>query len=410
MNGAYILKINNVPTTHLQEIEDMIYKWQDMPDAERPTQATLEISRLRQALKGERSAKSNLRVSDQAIRRIHMINHTDPTGMTRTEYLETLDRPPSIHIPLDRLGKAPSPEDFREFYEIKRLEVPGMMDEERLLTKFTRTRLKKLSNWETWDACFDHEWDRHTATWLVGEPVPRPQRNSGVPVNIFRIVWNNHIKPEGTRKTRACLDGSKRAAPWLREQVNTYSSCLEQPTMRLFFALCAQENYVVSYGDSTNAFQNAPPPTHQCYLEIDESYQVWYKRKTGKSIDPKTHVIPLHRAMQGHPESGRLWASMVNSVLVEELGLIPSTHEPNLYRGLLNGRQVLVARMVDDYAIGSADENAAKEICAAINKKAVTEHLGVGTITLNGAFARFNGVDVYQTRYYNKICVTTYIE
>jgi hypothetical protein len=67
MNGAYILKINGIPTTRLQEIEDMIYKWQDMPDAERPTQVTLEISRLRWALKGEKSAKSNLRVLDQAI-------------------------------------------------------------------------------------------------------------------------------------------------------------------------------------------------------------------------------------------------------------------------------------------------------------------------------------------------------
>jgi hypothetical protein len=114
--------------------------------------------------------------------------------------------------------------------------------------------------------------------------------------------------------------------------------------------------------------------------------------------------------MQGHPESGRLWATMVNSVLIDELGLIPSMHEPNLYRGIVDGKQVLVARMVDDYAIGSADETAAKKICDAINKKAVTEHLGVGTIGPSGAFACFNGIDVYQTRHYNKICVTTYIE
>jgi hypothetical protein len=410
IKGAYILKVNDVPTTRVEDIENMIYKWQDMSDEERPTQVTLEISGLRKAPKAERAAQSNLRISDSAIRRIYMINSIDPSGMTRTEYLEALDKPPSIHIPLDRLGKSPSPEDFREFYDIKRLEVPGMTDEERLLTKFTRSRLKKLSNWDTWDQCFDHEWDRHTATGLVGDPVPRPHHQPGSHVNIFRVVWNNHIKPEGTRKARACLDGSKRAAPWLREQVNTYSSCLEQPAMRLFFALCAQENYIVTYGDSTNAFQNAPPPTHQCYLEIDESYQVWYKRKTGKDIDPKTHVIPLNRAMQGHPESGRLWATMVNSVLIDELGLIPSTHEPNLYRGIIDGKQVLVARMVDDYAIGSADETAAQKICDTINQKAVTEHLGIGTLSPNGAFARFNGVDVYQTRHYNKICVTTYIE
>jgi ribosomal protein L30/L7E len=180
--------------------------------------------------------------------------------------------------------------------------------------------------------------------------------------------------------------------------------------MRLFFALCARKNYVVSYGDSTNAFQNAPAPTHQCYLEIDESYMVWYKRKFGKDIDPRTHVIPLHKAMQGHPESGRLWAEMVNTVLQDELGFKATTHEPCLYKGSINGKEVLVARMVDDYAIGSEDTTAGEVICAAVNKRAATEHLGTGTMTLHGAFTRFNGVDVYQTRDYIKITCETYIE
>jgi hypothetical protein len=180
--------------------------------------------------------------------------------------------------------------------------------------------------------------------------------------------------------------------------------------MRLFFALCARKNYIVSYGDSTNAFQNAPAPTHQCYLEIDESYMTWYKRKHGRDIDPRTHVIPLHKAMQGHPESGKLWAEMVNSVLQDDLGFIPATHEPCLYKGTVNGKEVIVARMVDDYAIGSADTSAGDVICAAVNKRAATEHLGVGKMTVDGAFSRFNGVDVYQTRHYLKIACTTYIE
>ena len=139
-----------------------------------------------------------------------------------------------------------------------------MTNEEHLLTQFLHSRLKKLSNWDDWDKCFDHEWDRHTATGLVREPVPRPPSDTPNKQNIFRVVWNCHIKPDGERKTRACLDGSKQAAPWLREQVNTYSACLKQPSMHLFFALCARKNFVVSYGDSTNAFQNAPALTHQC--------------------------------------------------------------------------------------------------------------------------------------------------
>jgi hypothetical protein len=101
-----------------------------MPDEECPTQVTLEISGLRKAPKAERTAQSNLRISDPAIRRIYMINNIDPSSMTCTEYLEALEKLPSIHIPLDCLGKRPSPEDFQEFYEIKLLEVPGMTDKE----------------------------------------------------------------------------------------------------------------------------------------------------------------------------------------------------------------------------------------------------------------------------------------
>jgi hypothetical protein len=101
---------------------------------------------------------------------------------------------------------------------------------------------------------------------------------------------------------------------------------------------------------------------------------------------------------------------MVNSVLQDELGFIPAAHEPCLYKGTVNGKEVLIARMVDDYAIGSSDTTAGDVICAAINKRAATEHLGSGIETPNGAFARFNGVDVYQTRDYIKVATTTYIE
>ena len=33
--------------------------------------------------------------------------------------------------------------------------------------------------------------------------------------NHFTMARSNLVKPDGTRKCRACVDGSKRAAPWL---------------------------------------------------------------------------------------------------------------------------------------------------------------------------------------------------
>jgi hypothetical protein len=43
--------------------------------------------------------------------------------------------------------------------------------------------------------------------------------------------------------------------------------------MRLFFAIAAAKGLTVTIADTTNAFQQSPFPTHQCYLAIDNAYQ-----------------------------------------------------------------------------------------------------------------------------------------
>ena len=53
------------------------------------------------------------------------------------------------------------------------------------------------------------------------------------------------------------------------------------------------------------------------------------------------HVVPLHKALQGHPEAGALWECMIVGIL-EGLGFHSTTHECNLYRGEINGELVLV--------------------------------------------------------------------
>jgi len=68
------------------------------------------------------------------------------------------------------------------------------------------------------------------------------------------------------------MDGSKRAAPWLREAVKTYASCVDQSSMKMFFAIAAIWNKIITIADTTNAFQQSLPPTKPCYLEIDDAY------------------------------------------------------------------------------------------------------------------------------------------
>jgi hypothetical protein len=237
----------------------------------------------------------------------------------------------------------------------------------------------KLLNWPEWDAAFDSQLDDHRASGAILEPVPRPLPLDGKRPNVFWIHWNNIIKTEGIRKCCACLDGSKRAAPWLRQFVQTYASCVEQPCMRLFFALSAALSLIVTFADTKNAYQQSPAPSVMCYLGIDDAYRSWYRKHYGEDIDPSTHVIPVGKAFQGHPEAGVLWEKMITGILgSDELDFKSMTHERNLYRGEIDGEMVLVCRQVDDFAIASKSPDAAKKLITTINKHATTENLGIG--------------------------------
>ena len=156
------------------------------------------------------------------------------------------------------------------------------------------------------DAAFDAQLNAHCTAGLFGQTVPCPKPIDGVPPNILRIQWSNVIKPDGTHKARACLDGSKWAAPHLRQFAQTDASCIKQPCMHMFFAIATTKGLVVTSADTTNAYQQTPPLTQKCYMMIDETFHSWYQKRYGVDVDPKTHVVPLERAMQGHPEAGAL--------------------------------------------------------------------------------------------------------
>jgi len=124
---------------------------------------------------------------------------------------------------------------------------------------------------------------------------------------------------------------------------------------------------IVIVADTSNAFQQSLPPTEQCYLQIDEAYQSWYRKHYNMDIDPTMHVVPLNKALQGHPEAGALWERMIVGILKDELGFRSTTHECNLYCSEIDGKLVLVCRQVDDFAIASKDPKTADLLISKIN-------------------------------------------
>ncbi len=185
----------------------------------------------------------------------------------------------------------------------------------------------------------------------------------------------------------------------------TYASALDQTASRVFWAATAIYNLVTIGADAANAFAEAPPPVAPLYVHVDEPYREWYKARYGKDI-PKGHVMRVKKALQGHPESARLWALLIDKV-IRELDLKPCTHEPNLYYTpdyANTGKMVLFLRQVDDFAIACQDTETADAVIEAINSKMTIEVKKLGMIT------RFNGVDVLQTRHYVKLSNATYIK
>jgi hypothetical protein len=143
---------------------------------------------------------------------------------------------------------------------------------------------------------------------MYGAPVPAPKDSI-----VLCQHWNYSIKSNGTRKARNCCDGSPRAAPQLK-LANTYSSCIEQPCMRLYFSLFAFEGFTSLMVDATNAYANSPPPNQPTFVVIDEQYADWYLRRHGRVVS-KDMVLPVQHALHGHPKSGALWEKFVNAVI-----------------------------------------------------------------------------------------------
>ena len=144
--------------------------------------------------------------------------------------------------------------------------------------------------------------------------------------------------------------------------------------MKMVFALAALHGMFINFGDTANAFQQSPPPEKLCYIAVDEAYHCY-----GECLIVGEHVLPLCQSLQGHPEAGASFEKLINSLLLDGLGLKNITHEKNLYSGEIAGKRVLVCCQIDNYAIASTDPAASAELFCLINARITTDDLGMGT-------------------------------
>ncbi|KAG7370163.1 reverse transcriptase RNA-dependent DNA polymerase [Nitzschia inconspicua] len=266
---------------------------------------------------------------------------------------------------------------------------------EQALGFFTRRKLQRLSTWPDWQRGEFKQLDRMHDLGMFGAPVSPPPG-----AIILRLHWQYQIKRSGERRSRSCCDGSLRAAPLLHQVASTYSSCVEQPIQRMFFALAAAHDMRVYGGDATDAFAHSPPPETPTFIMIDDAYAEWYKARFGVTLD-RNMVLPVLHALQGHPESGRLWETYINKILsLPELSFRSTTHDRTIYSGVFEGEPILLLWQVDDFALACRRESTAKAVYDFIGKALQQPNEAQPPFTYLGLLSDYNGVDVHQTADY----------
>jgi hypothetical protein len=147
---------------------------------------------------------------------------------------------------------------------------------------------------------------------------------------------------------------------------------IDQLCMRLFFPMSAAMGFVVMGADCTNAYTNSPSPSQATYVQIDDAYTNWYRSRHTKEVD-RSLVLPVLKALQGHPEAGALWEKYINKIL-DDIDIVYTTHEQTMYRGNIDGKVVFLRRQVDDLTVACSDPSVVQGLIDSIVKIVESSH------------------------------------
>ena len=261
----------------------------------------------------------------------------------------------------------------------------------------TRAKLMKRQDWDQWEASEFLQMDQYERQKMFGPPGPLPSKS----VNILPMIWVYLVKTDGRKKARCVANGAAHFKGSITI-ANTYAACLEQAACRLFWSIVAMKNKKVYGSDAANAFAEAPPPKSPLYLKVDNAYINWWQKKTGQTLPADTYVQVL-QAIQGHPESPRLWQLHIDKIL-SKIGFQSTTHEPCLYIKYTPTETLYMLRQVDDFAIACDDKRTAishwDEIDTFLKEPLKRE---------KDLLTRHNGIDILQTQDFIKVYCETYL-
>ena len=242
---------------------------------------------------------------------------------------------------------------------------------------------------------------------MFGEDIECPLEENTV---ILRSHWQYHVKRDGQHRARQCCNGLKQVAPILHALAKTYASCVKHPIQQQFLTLAAKQNFLLFGGDSKDAFAHSPAPEVLTFMMIDNQYYEWYFHHFKKKLD-KSRVLPVLCALQGHPESGKLWKRYINNILMSPtFNFKHTTHDRTIYQTTFKGNKVLLLQMVDDLLLQCEHKETAQEIYTLIGLALQLENEDQPPFAYLGPCVDFNGVDIEQSNTHITISCQSYID
>ena len=261
--------------------------------------------------------------------------------------------------------------------------------------------LQLQEDWNDWLQSEFKQLDQYKDKNMFDKPTNLPPH-----ANLLHLLWTSIIKDDKTKKARCVCNGSPRMTRSVT-LVETYTDSFDQVAFKVFWAATAINNYIVLGVDAANAFAEAGAPKAPLYVTIDKPYREWHKSRFPNEPNiPDKVVLQVNGALQGHPESPRLWSKLIDGI-IRELNFKPCHHEPCLYYTNTifgSNKKVLFLRQIDDFAIAYQDEETAEQVIKAIDSKMTIQIKNLGLLT------RFNGIDNVQTKQYIKLHNKTYID
>lgn len=223
-----------------------------------------------------------------------------------------------------------------------------------LSQKFTLRQLKQRQDWPEWRQSQFKQLQQYADQNMFGDPEPLPPG-----ANVLYLLWTYVLIVNGTKKARCVCNGNRNRGAVTMGHI--FANALSPNAERLFWALVAMEGLTAIGADVSNAFAEAPPPHMPFYVYVDETFRDWWENDQKKPLIPPGYVLRVNHALQGHPESPRLWEKHIDRIL-RKLQFQPTTHDPCLYHRNVEGKHVLFLRQVDDFAIAARDPDDAHAI------------------------------------------------